>query len=690
MGVGPGGVDRDGRVAVTASDTSSPKRDRRRALLWAAVVLVVGLVLTAAVAQGLWHDAETDAEARFVEASDQMGRAIEGEVAGYFDKLTDMGAFRAANPDATDVEFDRFVQGTGIFEQLPSLTGVMYLEVVPADELDAFIREFGASHPGFVYFPIAERPAGQDALVLAYYVPGQVDLRLPVGAEISPIRSISDSIDGASATGSGVVASFQDDPFLQQIAEATEFPMLDELLNVDFFMGVPVYEEQPSDVTPGEDQPIGWLAAPVAEFDTVLAAVTEGLPTDLGASLTVDLTGVEGAEASAISRVADREGTAGALADAQEQRTHDFEVEGVAWSLTLWSADDPDPGAAQVALAAGVLATVLAALFAYARVRSRDGDRAVAQVMAEREEFRRAVLDSVTDPMVVLDGGGRILAANPAWAELRGHPQGDGSGAPGADDDPDVDVGRPYVEVLAAQARGSVGEVAAGLQQVTGDVATGRELAEVDVPVDTAAGRRWFAVRMTPLLGGRRGAVVLHSDVTERKRSEAELALRATHDDLTGLLNRAAIEEEMESAMRQARVRESPIAALFLDLDGFKPVNDTFGHAVGDDVLRAVANRISSAVRTSDRVARLGGDEFVVLVGPLNDRADAELTARRILEAMAAPIAVGDLTIPVSASIGVAVLDSPLDGSSAALIELADRAMYRSKESGGGRYSLAP
>jgi diguanylate cyclase (GGDEF)-like protein len=343
---------------------------------------------------------------------------------------------------------------------------------------------------------------------------------------------------------------------------------------------------------------------------------------------------------------------------------------------------------------AGGLATVLAALLAYGRVRSHDRERAYAQVLVEREAFRRAVLDSVTEPMVVLDGDGLIVASNAAWATLRGAPDdagvGDGDRGESDADDQGLDVGRDYLEVLSTQARGAVEDLAAGLDDIGGD-AHGAQVGpvEVDVPVDSPGGRRWFAVRLTPLRGGRGGSVVLHSDVTERKRSEAELELKATHDTLTGLLNRFALEEEVARALQQARVREAPLAALFIDLDGFKPVNDTYGHGVGDDVLRAVAQRITGAVRTSDRVARLGGDEFVVLVGPLNDPADAERTAARILRSFESPVEIGPHRIAIGASIGVAVVDSPLGIEPGALIELADQAMYRSKERGGRTYSLA-
>jgi diguanylate cyclase (GGDEF)-like protein len=177
--------------------------------------------------------------------------------------------------------------------------------------------------------------------------------------------------------------------------------------------------------------------------------------------------------------------------------------------------------------------------------------------------------------------------------------------------------------------------------------------------------------------------VVVHSDITDRKRSHDALALRATRDNLTGLLNRAALEAEADRVLAEARAMHLRVAVLFVDLDGFKPINDEHGHAVGDEVLRAVGRRLTTAVRTTDRVARFGGDEFVVLVGPLGDVHVAEQTAHRILHAFAGPVRVEDLDLAVSVSVGVAVTDEDGAVTRDGLLDAADGAMYRAKQSGG-------
>jgi diguanylate cyclase (GGDEF)-like protein/PAS domain S-box-containing protein len=644
-------------------------RGRGRAVAWALAVLALGVIITLAIGASV-RDAERDAEDdRFDQSAEQASQAIERSVQGSFDELTGIGAYLAATPDATSDQFARFVAGSGIFERLPSLAGVLYLAQVAPEDLDTYLADHDLN-----LFAIGERPEGRPHLVLAYYVPGSVDLELPLGADASAIIAISDVVADASAEGAGAAGSFQDDPLLQQIAAETDYGPIERLLDIDYFAGVPVYEEPLAAVDPSVDRPIGWLAAPVENFDSVLAAASDGLPADLGVSLQVDLT-TAGTDADTIERLAEDPGLAGPLDGAAHVRAYEFTVDGMPWALTVWAGAEPPTRTLPLVVLGGFLASMFASMFTYARVRARDRDRAFALELAEREQFQRVVLDSVEEPMVVLDGEGTILAANPAWSDLRQLP---------ASDEPDRDIGGSYLELLGRKARGGVEEVRAGLEHV----AAGDRRVEVDVPVEVAGGRRWFAVRMTPLRGRRGGAVVVHNDITERKRSEAELELKATHDGLTGLLNRAAMEEEVNRALHRARVQEAPIGVLFIDLDGFKPINDNYGHTVGDDVLRAVAQRISGAVRTSDRVARLGGDEFVVLVGPLNDRGAVEITARRILESLARPVHIGDLQVPVAASIGVAVLDAPLGGSAKTLIELADRAMYEAKQSGGNRFTV--
>ena len=169
---------------------------------------------------------------------------------------------------------------------------------------------------------------------------------------------------------------------------------------------------------------------------------------------------------------------------------------------------------------------------------------------------------------------------------------------------------------------------------------------------------------------------------------QRELAFLATHDELTGLPNRTLILDRVTQLMMRARREQAPLAALFIDLDNFKSINDTLGHGVGDALLRAVAARLTAVVRESDAVGRLGGDEFVVITSDLSFAAGPELIAERLLEALDQPFKpTGDNDAPLkmSASIGIAAGERTCPEE---LLRDADIAMYQAKWDGGHRYVL--
>jgi diguanylate cyclase (GGDEF)-like protein len=163
--------------------------------------------------------------------------------------------------------------------------------------------------------------------------------------------------------------------------------------------------------------------------------------------------------------------------------------------------------------------------------------------------------------------------------------------------------------------------------------------------------------------------------------SSARLAHARRHDPLTGLPNRSLFLERAEAAVAR---RRGPVAVLFLDLDGFKPVNDTYGHAAGDALLKAVARRLVGATRPDDYVSRFGGDEFLVLGRGLRDESDARALAERIRADLSEPYDVLGHRVRVGTSIGVALLSDDVDRAET-LISQADQALYRAKESGRGR-----
>jgi diguanylate cyclase (GGDEF)-like protein/PAS domain S-box-containing protein len=176
------------------------------------------------------------------------------------------------------------------------------------------------------------------------------------------------------------------------------------------------------------------------------------------------------------------------------------------------------------------------------------------------------------------------------------------------------------------------------------------------------------------------GWVVTYEDVTERRQAEARIAYMARHDSLTGLPNRVVFGERIEQAMADAG-RGSGFAVFSVDVDHFKQVNDTLGHPVGDDLLRAVADRLQSCVREVDTVGRLGGDEFAVVQRDVKQPEDADLLARRIVEVVGAPYDISGHRITIGISIGISL--APADGTSCEkLLKNSDVALYRAKADG--------
>lgn len=174
-------------------------------------------------------------------------------------------------------------------------------------------------------------------------------------------------------------------------------------------------------------------------------------------------------------------------------------------------------------------------------------------------------------------------------------------------------------------------------------------------------------------------------DITEREQAEQRLRYLAHHDVLTGLPNRATLQDRLGQAMLAARRSNRLVAVLFMDVDRFKSFNDTYGHEVGDSVLRQVASRLSSLLRASDTVARLGGDEFVVIAAGLRAESDAAVLARKIQRTFDAPIEVPGQQLQVTLSIGVSIF--PVDDvDTETLLHHADLAMYEAKQSGPGQF----
>jgi diguanylate cyclase (GGDEF)-like protein len=302
-------------------------------------------------------------------------------------------------------------------------------------------------------------------------------------------------------------------------------------------------------------------------------------------------------------------------------------------------------------------------------VRRRDGvERSPALVV-------EAVLDALPSPTLLLDADGRVLLANSAW----------GVAADLLDDERiAVALGDDYF----AMARGLSGDARTeALLEELRELSRGeRATVSFDYALANRGGTRWFHLQASRV--DQAGQIVVtHTDVTSRVRAEQASSWQARHDHLTQLPNRSHLHDLIDAELCRPDAR--PVTVLFLDVDGFKDVNDSLGHEVGDDLLRQLAGRLSSRTRAEDTVGRLGGDEFVVLCrdcGP----AGAEVLAARCQSTFDEPFLLAGRSIRLSASIGIATVDAPdVTGlRSTDLVRDADLAMYAAKRAGRNRVRL--
>jgi diguanylate cyclase (GGDEF)-like protein/PAS domain S-box-containing protein len=361
--------------------------------------------------------------------------------------------------------------------------------------------------------------------------------------------------------------------------------------------------------------------------------------------------------------------------DLPELTTADHNViDGTPWTIevTATKAFAPDAfGFPWSPFIGGLAATLVIAtalfLLGRSRIDALDLAARLGMDLAASEARAKAVMDSAVEAIVTTDALGHIESANPAAEQLFSWSESEL-------------VGRPIGDLIPALA---VSEDGGGLHDVRWEeqehmVEAQRKDSET-VPVDVSlTSTSVHGVEMFTLIA---------RDATVRKLHEDQLEHQATHDPLTGLANRKLFDELLVRAVFRAERGRRALAVLYMDLDGFKDVNDVFGHQAGDRVLSETARRLESVIRPGDIVARLGGDEFVVLCENLAAPDDAEKIATRVVQAVGQPIAVAAGVATVTASVGVAI--GGLGESAASVVARADEAMYRTKQDGKAGYRFA-
>ncbi|RMF43719.1 MAG: EAL domain-containing protein [Deltaproteobacteria bacterium] len=279
-------------------------------------------------------------------------------------------------------------------------------------------------------------------------------------------------------------------------------------------------------------------------------------------------------------------------------------------------------------------------------------------------------LDNANDLIFCIGADGKFLYANHIWHDLLGYAPAELNGL-------------SFQDVLAREERGRclmAVEAALKGQEQGGTIEGrlfGRDGRTIHVEGSVTCSRQ----------GGETLAWGICRDVTERVRAQEQLFYLAHHDSLTGLPNRMHFVEQLQNSLAMARRLQKEVAVLFLDLDRFKIINDTLGHAAGDELLVEVAGRLKNLLRETDSVGRMGGDEFAVVLANLQRQEDAELVARKILEALAEPVKINNHELFITTSIGMVFFPRD-DEQPEELLKKADIAMYGAKAQGRNNYMI--
>jgi diguanylate cyclase (GGDEF)-like protein len=295
-------------------------------------------------------------------------------------------------------------------------------------------------------------------------------------------------------------------------------------------------------------------------------------------------------------------------------------------------------------------------------------DRTLGRLEVQNQRFDLAI-NNMSEGLCMFDADRRLVVSNERYARMYGmQPE-------------DLRPGMQLEEILEKRVR-------AGLYAGRGPEGYARDLLALTTSGKPATeiremnDGRTIVVKYQPVPG--KGWVSTHEDVTEERRIQERIAYMAHHDGLTSLANRVLLRERLGAALDNVGDRES-LAVLCLDLDRFKEINDTLGHACGDVLLKGIAARLHSCIRSTDTVARIGGDEFAVIqVGGAQPR-DAEVLATRLIGSISAPVEASGQRMTVGTSIGIAI--APSDGTEVdQLLRNADLALYRAKSDGRGTY----
>ena len=319
---------------------------------------------------------------------------------------------------------------------------------------------------------------------------------------------------------------------------------------------------------------------------------------------------------------------------------------------------------------AGVAIAAVGRNIAKYQRQAKDAVAREAESMRQSEQRFRSLIQNASDVILICDRQGRIGYQSPAAETAWGYAEA-------------ALLDRRFLSLVHPAQSTAIEELWDRVRAAPGMTS------DIELQLQDRSGAwHYVEVKLANLLHETSvgGVVVTAHDIEERKLFERQLEQQAFHDALTGLPNRALFHDRLDHALLRAGRKQSSVGLLFIDLDGFKLINDGLGHHVGDQLLVQVAARLQSSVRSEDTVARLGGDEFVIVLETISSRREIEPIAQHIVSEFERPFRLGDRDLIVTSSIGIAVSDvSQTDAET--LLRNADVAMYCAKSGGKGRYA---
>lgn len=651
-----------GRGDRRADTSTGGYRHGRTALAWVLLVVLVGATLVAFAVRRRAVDGH--AERTFDDQIDAITAGIDEELTHNIALLEGFADLADANGDIDREEFLAFAESQSLAAEYPGAFAIVVTETVTPDELGEFaalIDELDAPEGLVLLDPLIGPPDDAYQIVL-HAAPFSLRYNA-VGADIRGFAPADESLPRSIERGEPTMSPVVRQSTLEQVEKAEG----EAVLNV---LAIPIYEGdgEPGTVEERLSRAKGGVA--MAFYPQVLLDDARGAS---ASEVGVEVFEGDGTDGSAIAAAPYRdeppEPAHGLL------QTETVDVGGQEWTLrfrALEGLDVGDQAEPWLVLVAGLLFSGAVFALVYGLLRGRAhaldvAEEATTSLHAAEELFRTA-FENAPIGMMLISAKGAILRVNRSVCALLGRR-------------PEELVGRSIDAAVASE------------QSITGDervrrlLTGGLETAPLERRFERPDGRSVLGALSLSLVPGHDGTepylVVQVEDVTERHAFEARLAHQATHDPLTGLPNRALFMDRLGMALGRDDHGFRVPAVLFVDLDHFKSVNDSRGHAAGDEVLVTVAERLRRSVRAGDTVARFGGDEFTILCEQI-DEAEARVVAERVLDTIAAPITLPEGEVCVGVSVGVARADT-LDTTAESLLRRADAAMYAAKQQGRDR-----